>query len=341
MALTCSLSALGYGGHVGLKDDYPHHGGDSHDYYYFNLQEGTKYRVKIEYDDTFTGSWADKDLRLLVDNNGVFTAHLPAASGYITPEYTVGPGWGCPGTWSCPLRLWIDTGVYSTPSSFPAKGYGGYKVTVIIQEESPPPDLYLTFQSAEWVRQQNHDREDSYNLVIKFQVENTYNKTKTIRNFGCVNAPGLKIVPDTERWDTEINQRAYMMIYYAMMVDAGPHCEESIGEDWTSKYCQYNRLGDDYLDDGNDPADCIYYVSSVYSPNYSIPAHTKIEQTITIPATLAEFQNFDESLQFVLLAIQDREVHPGDSDNDGCHVHGLYFMPARAFIPSVNLLLKN
>jgi len=134
--------SLGYGG-------YPS-GGDENDKYYFNLQEGTKYQVKIEYDDTFTDTYGfdrQKDLQLQVDNNGVFLHYQATGSGFITPEYTVGPNWGCPGTWSCPLRIWVNANIYSSGSIepyFPALGYGGYKLTVIINgTEGPNAELGL------------------------------------------------------------------------------------------------------------------------------------------------------------------------------------------------------
>lgn len=127
--------SLGYGGYIGLKDSFREFGPDTHDYFYFNLPEGATYQVKVEYDDTFTDTYGaedDLDLKLSVDNNGIFTAHLMTSSGYITPEYTVGPGWG-------EIRIFMTAAVFPTPEYyFPADGYGGYKFTVIVNGDEAP-----------------------------------------------------------------------------------------------------------------------------------------------------------------------------------------------------------
>jgi hypothetical protein len=220
------------------------------------------------------------------------------------------------------------------------KEYRTYTMDVILNGESVPGELLLNFQSAKWVKSQNSAKDYPYNLLINFQVKNTHNETKTIRNFAFVNAPGLKLVPDTDRWETETGERAFILAYYAIGTSTDPGCGQSQDDDW-NKYCQYNRLGKDYMHDGQEMHNCIYYISDILSPYYSIPPHSKNGQTMSIPATLAEYRNFDDSIQIVGLGIQDKEVHPGLLENDGCHLHGLYFNLARGSTPARNLLLNN
>ncbi len=334
-ALTHSTSFSGWLGLWGKPDDPIFSqdnttGHDISDYRLYSLKKGTKIKFGASWE-SFTAStgWRSPVMNARIefyrDGQTYFVTNfdLLENSGDKTREITL-----------------LEDGVYKITainvSYSDPKQYRAYTMDVILNEA---PDLFLTFQSAKWVRQENHLQEDSYNLVIKFQVENTYNETKTIRHFGIVNAPGVKLVPDNERWDTETNDRALILIYYGMQIDAGPHCETDLIVEDLSKYCQYNRLGDDYLHDDQEPQDCLYYSTSYTSPYYSISPHGKTEQTISIPATLAEYRNFDESLQFISLIIQDRDVHPGDLNNDGCYIHSLYHRTGRATIPSVNYML--
>ncbi len=234
----------------------------------------------------------------------------------------------------------VDVSYIGTNSD--PKEYRAYTMDVILNGESVPGELILTFQSAEWVKQYTQPLKAPYNLVTKFQVENTYDESRIVRNHASLFAPVFFAPVLREVLDrTETAPRAELLAYFATAitaVDCGDSSDTSFEE-----FCPHNRLGEDYLhDDQEEGHNCLYdVVSPGFSTYYSIPPHSKTNQTILIPATLAEYRNFDESLQVILLGIQDQAIHPGTTGNDGCHFHGLYYRPVRAPVPSINLLLNS
>lgn len=330
---------IGYQGYSGLLTESNLRGNDGRDDYYFSLTAGTKIKIKLEYDQALNNTLGDRDISIetyrRVGYNLYNYTHFDfsnwwQSSGDTTDEFTI-PQDG--------IYLFRVVGVYGSAVK---KYFGGYRMSVIVNGDDPGEGLFLAFQSAEWVKSQNLDQGYPYNLLINFQVENTYGEAKTIRNLVGVNAPGLNIVPDNDRWDTETIDRLFNLLYYMGMSEYGL-CGASQDADLSKYYCQHNRIPKDYYIDPQDgPHDCLFYQSEpVLSPYYSIPPHSKTDQTISIPATIEEYQNFDDSIQFVVLAIQDKAVHPDGLGNDGCHVHGLYFRPVKGALPAVNhLLLK-
>lgn len=343
---------LGYVGYEAIAlngDDYYHHGIDGADNYYFQAKAGTKIKIKLQYDANLNDALRERDIGFItyrVYENGNSSNYVPwdvvtdlntmwQTSGDVSKEFTI------PQDGTYLFRVFCGTRSNPGPSGmFPRTNYGGYKLSIIVNSEpepSPSPGLYLTFESANWEKSSSTSHGYPYNLVINFQVENTHAKARIIRQFASVDAPGINVLPDNDRWTTDTSNRTDSLLSYFAM---SAQCEESTDADW-DRYCPNYRIPDDYIiDDLLEEQNCLHFWSEiVISPYYSIPASSIIDQTISIPATVAEYQNLDTSLQFLMLAIQDKETHPNGQGNDGCHLYGLDFRPIKGSPAAVMLLL--
>jgi hypothetical protein len=348
---------IGLAGYFGLKDQtnstcqpgvYTDNCGmDGSDDYYFKIDKDVRLQFRLNYDDTFIDNpqfagGVGGDLGLVIyyrkDGHSYWVADFDnwTQSGDVSKEI-ITPAAGV-------YHVGITGGYFrdadGAQQPMPKnKSFGSYMLGVIVNGEPVPEELLLTVQSAKWEKQKNQTQEDSYDLVIKYQVENTYNESRVIRYIASVVAPSLDFLPEKDgAVITETNERAIILAYYALVIKT-QGCGESGG---FSNFCPTNRLSEGYLHDDQELHDCLYatFLNDPFpSPYYSIPANSTKEMTAIIPTTLAEYRNFDRSDQIILLGIQDKAVHP-ETGNDSCHVHGIYFNSIAGSMPAVNLLLR-
>jgi len=307
---------LGYQGYTELyADPYNLHASDIWDDYYFSLTAGTKIRIKLEYDQTLVNALGDRDISVetykRVGNNLYDYAHPDLShwwqsSGDITDQFTITQDG---------IYLFRVGGGYG---NVPKTNYGGYRISFIVNDE-PVPDsgeLSVIYQSAQWVMVLQDDlfQKPSYNLHVKFQVKNTYHAAKTVMNIVALYASLLHETEDD--WAEE----TWICVGY-MEVVIGRQCRSNNMD--VSQFCP-------------DAPTCVLSAYGDTSPPlYTLAPQSVVDQEVIIPITHAEYLNFSNTQQVILIGIKEE----GREKNNDCFAQGMLF-PSIPFTPAIlNLLL--
>jgi len=314
--------SIGYGGYVALKEY--NDGFDKQDNYYFTLPIDAKYKVQIEHDDTFNGTWGDDAMGLYLNRGSLWeTLHVvPNTTSFITPEYNADGGRQCLADPEdeCPMSISVVANSYDG-DGYPAPenaGYGGYKLTIIINDEPVlEPELKVTVLEATWRKKDDFGRPVNPYLKVQYEVDNSYDEAKTVGH-------DVNLFTPTGTWnEPEVKEKDRLTLISEMN---SQDC--NYGKiDW-SNFCtkiSYNRLRET----------CNYNSFGTGEYVTAISAKTKKTYTASLPVTSLQYQGFDDSVQ-----ILEVDIWNVLGDDSSCYTHGVSFWAAWAvFLPTINSLL--
>lgn len=161
ITITKGISFSGWIGYMGYRaialtgDDYYQFGNDGVDNYYVRLAEGTRIKIKLEYDtsliNALLSSGRDIGFNSFLIKNGNPNNYLPydvvndfqnmwQFSGDTSKEFTI------PQDGTYLFRVFCGSGPNSAGFRFfPKTNYGGYRMSVIVNEGDPIPSIDIGY----------------------------------------------------------------------------------------------------------------------------------------------------------------------------------------------------